>query len=280
MIYLDYNATHPPHREVIAEANQVYTTHYGNSSGRSSFSQQSKQLIEKSRKKIADIFAVSENQIVFTSSATEANFLAIELLCRYLRKTQSDDSLVVGVSPLEHPSITEALKKCKPITLHTLPLKPDGQINLTFLKNSLKKKRFDLLVCTLVHSETGIVQPWKELVSLAHTFSIPLICDVVQAVSRLQRGIDSSGLSLEMFSVSQKASVFFTMCGHKIGAGFGTGVMMIPSAFLDQKLSHFTPYYESHQEFSLRPGTHNLPAIIAFEKVLSERVKKKRIMLN
>ncbi len=280
MIYLDYNATHPPCKELIAEANRVYNTNYGNSSGRSSFSQQSKQLIEKSRKKIADIFSVSANQIIFTSSATEANFLTVEMLCRYLREKAPNDSLFIGVSPLEHPSLMEALKKCEPIELYTLPLKTNGHVDLILLKNSLERKRFDLLVCTPVHSETGIIQPWEELIFLTNKFSVPLICDVVQAISRLQKDINSSGLSLGMFSVSQKAPVFFTMCGHKIGAGFGTGIIIIPLAFLDQKLSRFTPYYEGNQEFSLRPGSHNLPAIIAFEKVLSARVKKKRIMLN
>ena len=49
----------------------------------------------------------------------------------------------------------------------------------------------------------------------------------------------------------------------------------MPLEFADQKQSALTPFYESGQEYALRPGSHNLVSILAFEKVLSERVKKK-----
>ena len=278
MIYLDYNATHPPFAKIIESAHKAYISSYGNSSGRSAFSQKSESLIEKSRKKIGNIFSVSEHQIIFTSSATEANFLAIHLLYNYLKKNKAKDRLLVGVSPFEHPSTIEVLKKKIAIDIIILPLNKNGQLDLVYLEDAFQNKMFDFLVCTLAHNETGLIQPWEIFFNLLSKFSIPLICDAVQVVSRLQNNVASSNLRYDIFAVSKKISIFFTMSGHKIGAGFGAGIMIMPLEFADQKQSALTPFYESGQEYALRPGSHNLVSILAFEKVLSERVKKKIII--
>ena len=284
MIYLDYNATHPPFREIIERANQKYMESYGNSSGASSFSQKSRQLVEMARKGVARTLSVHEEQIIFTSSATEANFLSIQMICGYLKEARSKTKLSIAVSPLEHPSITEALGMVSQGEIMFLPLDQYGRVDLVALERSLLESPQDtqpppdLIVCGLVHNETGIIQPGEKLFELARKFTVPLICDAVQAVPRLQEGVLASGLTPSLFSASMTAPVFFTLGGHKIGAGFGTGVIITPRELSHKSLAPFTPFYSGRQEFSLRPGSHNVASIIAFEETLREKIKKKRII--
>ena len=128
----------------------------------------------------------------------------------------------------------------------------------------------------LVHNETGIIQPINEILRLVQKYSVPLICDAVQALSRFEEGKESGSISLDLFSASMRLPVFFTFSGHKIGAGFGTGLLIL-SALPEYKILHrYIEYAGGDQEFQMRPGSHNLASIRAFSEVLSEQIKKKK----
>ena len=290
MLYLDYNATHPPLKEIILECEQEYFSYYANSSGLSSFSQKANSLVEKSRHCIAEILHVDEDQIIFTSSASEANFLAIQLITHYiLNKNQQpvpvkekqefikNQKVHVLLSPLEHPSVYESIHALGFVKITMIPLNEQKTIDLSFVKDILKNEKVDMIITLLIHNETGIIQPIAELIKMVQKASIPLLCDAVQVLSRLEINDRSEDLSLDLFSFSQKAPVFFTFAGHKIGAGFGAGVLIIPKQPDYKLLSNYTLFRGGSQEKNLRPGSHNLTSIMAFARVLSEQVKKKRI---
>ena len=284
IIYLDYNSTHPPLTQIIEGCNREYFTFFANTSGISSFSQKSNWLLEESRKNISEILNVDKEQAIFTSSATEANFLALVSISRYIKKricqilpssTAGQKTIRVGTTALEHPSITEALKKIEFIETVELLLDRKGLIDTRSLETQLKNQEIDLLVCMLVHNETGIIQPISAILDIIEKYPIPMVCDAVQALSRLEQGKDSENISLNLFSASKKLPVFFTFAGHKIGAGFGTGLLIL-SALPEYKILHqYIEYAGGAQEFQMRPGSHNLATIRAFSRVLSKQIKKK-----
>src|SRR5687767_1495510 len=77
MIYLDYNATHPPFTDVLLGSQETYLRFFANSSGLSNFSQKTGRLIEECRAKLASEFSLLPKQFIFTSTASEANALVI-----------------------------------------------------------------------------------------------------------------------------------------------------------------------------------------------------------
>ncbi|MFA5696627.1 MAG: aminotransferase class V-fold PLP-dependent enzyme, partial [Bacilli bacterium] len=78
MIYLDYSATTPINDEVLEVFNHVSKNFVGNSNSAHSLGKKSKDLIDKSTAKIAEILNVKSEEIIYTSGSTESNNLALK----------------------------------------------------------------------------------------------------------------------------------------------------------------------------------------------------------
>ena len=80
-IYLDNAATTPLRKEVIETMLKVLEEDFGNPSSTHSFGRSAKTTIESARKTIANHLNCSSQEILFTSSATEAtNWILLELV--------------------------------------------------------------------------------------------------------------------------------------------------------------------------------------------------------
>src|SRR6478672_7206484 len=77
LIYLDNNATTQIDPVVLDEMLPFLQKFYGNPSSGYRFSVQVRQAIDKARERIAALLGCEPNEIVFTSSGTEANNAAI-----------------------------------------------------------------------------------------------------------------------------------------------------------------------------------------------------------
>ena len=81
MVYLDYSATTPVNSEVIDTYSKVCRDYIGNPNSLHKLGVDSKRLIDASTKQIADILGVKENEVIYTSGASEANNMAIKGRC-------------------------------------------------------------------------------------------------------------------------------------------------------------------------------------------------------
>jgi len=77
MIYLDYNATTPIHPEVLDAMMPYLTSEWGNPSSSCKFGSKLKGVIETARAQVAELIGARQNEIIFTSCATESNNAAI-----------------------------------------------------------------------------------------------------------------------------------------------------------------------------------------------------------
>ncbi len=275
MIYLDYNSTHPPDQDVLQDCLQAYGQNFANSSGLSYISQQVYAQIEQSREDIASIFQVSSKQIIFTSSASEANYIALFTAYRFL--VNKYDNVHIAVSALEHPSITDLIAYLPSVIIHELPL-DKGRIDTNVLEDLCKKQQIHLLLAMLVHNETGIIQPWEEIKYILSKYDqVIAICDAVQALSKIKHEIDLPDIKSDIISIANSLPIFFTFSGHKIGAGFGTGLIVLPNSCND----HILPLVSNQfHEFGFRPGSHNFSSIMAFSKVLNKIFYRKQDYTN
>ena len=62
------------------------------------------------------------------------------------------------------------------------------------------------------------------------------------------------------------------MASHKVGAGFGAGVLIRPDEHkIGQKMKDLAVYAGGSQEYEIRAGSHNTAAIIAFARTLTQK---------
>ena len=238
-IYCDFNATHPLRPEVKKAMWDVFDN-VGNPSSVHSHGRKMRDLIESSRRRMADLLKLEVDRFVFCSGATEANNLVLLAF----------DGPVI-VSAVEHPSVLQVRGDAQ-----ICPVTRDGVICLDRLEKLLKDCSQKALVCIMAaNNETGIIQPIDEIAALVHLYGGFFHCDAVQAVGKMPvcwRAIDS-----------------FSISGHKLGGPFGIGVLGI-----NPHMPLYFPFKGGGQERSLRPGTENVWGIVGMAKAMELALKE------
>lgn len=77
-IYLDYAATTPVDKRVVKAMLPFLSENFGNTMSLHSFGQEAKFTLDQSRQTLVDLINAQPNEIIFTSSATESNNLALK----------------------------------------------------------------------------------------------------------------------------------------------------------------------------------------------------------
>ena len=103
-IYLDYAATTPVDPRVVKAMIPYFTEKFGNTASWHSFGQEAKDALKKSRQIIAQALGAKPKEIIFTSSATESNNLALKGIA-WANKNRGRHIII---SPIEHPCIMES----------------------------------------------------------------------------------------------------------------------------------------------------------------------------
>ena len=233
-IYLDYNATTPIKPAVIDAMTHAMHCH-GNPSSVHSFGREARKLVEKARDQIAAFANCQSTNIIFTGGATEANNTI-------LRGLPNVKTIYVWAS--DHPSTLKVVDEKNELKI--IPLLNNGLIDLDYLKQKTAKETEPFLVCVhAVNSETGVIQPIKDIAALTHMNGGMLHCDAVQAAGRIK--IDYLDWGCDFMSVS----------AHKMGGPQGVG------AIIAGDLRPFTPFIKGGgQEKRRRAGTENVADIV------------------
>lgn len=245
-IYLDNNATTKCDEEVLEAMLPYLKDNYGNPSSIYSFSKEIKEKIAEARKNIAQLLNASEDEIIFTSCASESNVTAI---MNAVNNHPNQKHIIT--TKVEHASIMETMKHLETRGYNIIYLSVDekGRINLEELKNAIQADTF-LIAVMMANNEIGNIYPIKEIGKMAKENNILFHCDAVQAVGKVK--IDVRDMNIDTLSLS----------GHKIHAPKGIGVLYA------KKGIKFTPLIFGHQESNRRGGTENVPYIIGLGKAV------------
>jgi len=236
-IYLDFNATSPILREVRDFVVPFYDSAL-NASSIHSFGRDARKILDDARADIAKSIGAEGADIIFTSSGTESNNLA-------LKGFKDADYLVI--SAVEHPSV---LKVADKMEATILPVDKNGVVNLKALEKILKNTKGKALVSVmLANNETGVVQPIKEISQLVLFYKGFIHCDAVQAFGKIP--VDFSDLNVDMMTIS----------AHKIGGLQGASALIVKKG-----LNINSQIIGGGQESGARAGTENVAAIAAFAK--------------
>lgn len=245
-IYLDNNATTMVAPEVLEAMLPFYNERWGNPSSIHSFGGGVSENVDAARASVAKMLgADNEYEIVFTGTGTESDNMAILGNISYYK-----DKKHIITTRVEHPAVLALCKKLERdgFTITWLPVDAEGMIDVDILKDSV---RDDTAIVSVMYAnnETGVVFPVEEIGSFLRERGIPFHVDAVQAAGRIP--IDVNKINCDLLTIS----------GHKFHAPKGIGALYV------RRGTRMRPIlYGGHQEKGRRPGTENVPAIIAMGK--------------
>lgn len=243
MIYLDNSATTKPCKTAVEAINNALCENWGNPSSTYSHGISALEIIEDSRKTIANFIGAKPDEIFFTGSGTEANNLAIFGCVNALKKKGKK----IVSTAIEHPSVLEALKKLKDDGYEIVLLSPNenGQIKEEDLRKEIDGNTI-LVSIMLVNNEIGSIEPIELASKIIKEKNSPALlhCDAVQGFGKLP--IKVSNLGVDLMSAS----------GHKIHASKGIGFLYKKSG-----INIHPVIYGGGQEKGLRSGTEAAPLI-------------------
>lgn len=241
-VYLDNNAT-TPLREEVKDSYIDALDIWGNPSSIHKLGQQAKGVTDEARRKVADLFAVRSEQVIFTSGGSEANTLAI----RGAMEGSGERRLII--SPVEHPSVyklAHALEEESNCIVSELLVDSDGVVNTGSLEAFLKKNDVGLVSIMYANNETGVIQPINKISDLCLQYGVSLHVDAVQVAGKIP--LNFNELHIDLLSISM----------HKMGGPKGVGALIANS-----KIPMKSVQVGGGQERNRRAGTENVPAIIA-----------------
>jgi cysteine desulfurase len=244
-VYFDWNAT-APLREAARQALQDALAVPGNPSSVHAEGRAARRLVEDARERVARLAGARPADVIFTSSGTEANALALSPDIETADEKRPRDRFFM--SAIEHASVRTGGRFPR-AAVEDLPVDADGRLDLAGLAQSLARASRPLVSIMLANNETGVVQPVAEAAVLVHAAGGLLHVDAVQAAGRIACDIDTLGADL------------LTLSAHKIGGPKGVGALIRSRADI-----HFAdPLLRGGgQERGMRAGTENVPGIAAF----------------
>ena len=263
-VYLDFNASTPVDETVLQFMNKVYKEHYGNADSRThSFGSDAKNILEKSRKTIADILLTDETNIFFTSGATESNNISILGLIDYAKQTGKTHFIT---SAIEHKSVLEPIKHLETLGFQVDYIQPelDGRIDPNKILDRITPKTA-LVSIMHVNSETGIIQPVIELGEAIHETGVFFHVDATQSFGKLNQQLRNLKYDLLSFS------------SHKLRGPQGIGGLVIQRRKYD-RIPIKPIFYGGSQERGYRPGT--TPVALAAGFSLAAELCDKNIARN
>lgn len=192
MIYLDYASATPVDKDVLDCYVNVTNNYYGNPNSNHDMGKMAKKVIDEANIKIANILKVNQDEIIYTSGATESNNLAI-LGASYRYKNFGNHILV---SSLEHNSVMSSSLRLQEegFEVEIIPVNKDGIVDIDVLKSMIRPTTI-LVSVTSVDSELGIKQPIEEIGKFLKNYDhIVFHTDASQAIGKINIDIQNADL--------------------------------------------------------------------------------------
>ena len=243
LIYLDNAATTRPDPRVVEAMQPYFAEYFGNPLSTHPFGEKPREALERARAQLASLLGCESRELLFTSSGSEANNLAVKGFA-FAREKKGKH---IVVSALEHQSVMNAAQSMAKLgwEVTTIPVDCYGNVDAADLGAALRADT--TLVCVnLANLEIGTIEPVAELVKVVRENSAAAFhADAVQAVGHMP--VDVKELGVDLLSVS----------GHRFYGPKGAGALYFKKGVRVQ------PQIDGGiQEGGRRAGTEDVPAIV------------------
>ena len=251
MIYADNAATTKMDPKALSLMKRLLDEEYANPSQPYSFSRNAKKILKTSRETIAQCINAEPDEIIFTSGGTESDNWALKGTAMY------DNSMrCIITSEIEHHAVLNSCYSLERLGYPVVYLKStdNGIISPEALKEIIHSP---VLVSVMtINNEIGTIQPISELAEIAHAYGAAFHTDAVQAVGHIV--IDVKSMNIDMLSAS----------AHKFNGPKGIGFL-----YIRKGINCISLHNGGAQEFGVRAGTENVPAIAAMAEALKNNVE-------
>ena len=264
-----------------------FSEKFGNAGSLHSFGQEAIAALDAARETIAASIKAGFREIIFTGSATEANNIVLRGVLKNInKKTLRGGIPKIIISAIEHESILETardVEKAGTAEVVYVPVSNSGVVDLKKLASNLDENTV-LISVMYANNEIGAVQPIVEIGGIINKFKNKYVTHKPQLNNYPLFHTDAAQ-AFQFFDcdVTALGVDFMTLSSHKIYGPKGAGALYIATG-------HRPPATNTHhkttprdsldgywlppiitgggQEFGLRSGTENIPAIVGFAKAV------------
>jgi len=263
-IYLDYQAAKPVDVRVVSEMTIYFNNKFANPSSLHCDGDDATDALVESRQKIADfINAPNASDIIFTSSATESNNLA--LIGSAMRNKKKGNHIII--SEIEHISILNIAKylEREGFKVSRVPVDQFGIIKFDKLEKLITDQTILISIST-ASNEVGSLQPIKEISEIASKKNVLFHTDAVASEGVIP--IDVQKVPIDMITLSS----------NDIYGPRGVGALYLKKGVRVNPI-----IIGGGQERGLRSGSENVPGIVGFAKaaeIMRAEIKTEAIRLK
>lgn len=249
--YFDYSSTTPVDPRVAQAMEPYFSENFGNPNSLHRFGQRAEAAIEQARATVADLLGCQPAEIVFTSSATESDNLALWGAALAAREQREANHILI--SPVEHPAAAKtalALQHWFDFEVEYLPVDRYGMVSP---EDVAARVRRETAVVSVIYAnnEIGTLSPIQEIGAICQERGIPFHSDAVQAATFFPLKVNA--LHTDLLSLG----------GQKFYGPKGIGALYVRSGTPIEPMLH-----GGSQEHGLRASTQNTPLIVGFAKAL------------
>lgn len=259
-IYLDNAATTKPLEAVVALFVESEKENFSNPNSIHALGVLNANQLQKSRESILNSFKLKKHKVIFTSSSTEANNLAIKGYC--LKYSNRGKHIIT--SNIEHPSVLECFNQLKEqfgFEVTILNVNEKGIVEPSKLLEAMRQDTILVSIMAL-NNEIGSINPIKEIAEIVHKFpKANLHVDTTQAIGK----IDLDYSNIDMFVVS----------AHKIHGLKNSGALIYKSS-----LSFLPLLNGGGQEEGFRSSTVSVSNARALALAISLSLKEDRAKIG
>ena len=254
VIYMDNAATTPVRPEVLRAMLPYFTEYFGNASSIYELAQQSRGVLDDSRRAVAKSLGCRSSEIVFTSGGTESDNAALKGVAFALRNVGNH----IITSSIEHHAVLHTCHQLEQFGFDVtyLPVDEDGLVDPYDMAAAVTDRTV-LVSVMLANNEIGTIQPLSRIATALqgeaerYGRKIYLHTDAVQAVGAIEVNVRKLGVDL------------LSLSAHKFGGPKGVGALYI------KRGTPFEPLIMGGgQERDRRSGTENLPGVVGLAEAM------------
>ena len=248
-IYLDSHATTPVDPEVFEIMGPYFTDIFGNASSTDhEYGSAASEAVNNARKTIAERIGADDNDIIFTSGATESDNLALKGVV----KGEGDHLITCST---EHKAVLDVARRLERsgTKVTYLPVDETGLVDPEDVHDAITDKTVVISIMA-ANNEVGTLADICEIGKIAHDHNVLFHTDAAQAVGHIPINVDRMNIDLMSFS------------SHKIYGPKGIGALYIRGIMPRVRVM---PMFDGGgQERKIRSGTLNVPGIVGFARAI------------
>ncbi|KEJ92884.1 cysteine desulfurase NifS [Synergistes jonesii] len=247
-VYLDNSATTRTDPRVLEAMAPYFSEKYGNPNSLHKYGREARAAVDTARAQTAALINAEPADVVFTGAGSEADNLAVKGAAWALREKGKGAHIIT--SAIEHHAALSSVKWLGKMGFEytILPVDGRGMVSPDALEAAIRPDT-TLVTIMFANNEIGTIQPIKKLGEVCRRHGVMFHTDAVQAAGHIK--IDVKELPVDML----------TMAAHKMYGPKGIGAL-----YVRRGIKLIPTLHGGGQEFGLRSGTENVPAIVGFGK--------------